>query len=381
MISKKLEKFGTSVFTEFSALATQYNATNLSQGFPNFEGPKNLKDIFAKEILSGWNQYVPSQGILSLREKISEYFEKNYGLSYNPETEITVTHGATEALFASISGIFNENDEIIVFEPFYDSYVPTIELIGSKAVAVRLSVNKKLEKEDILAKISEKTRGIILNTPHNPTGKIFSDEELTAISEVAIKNNLTVLSDEVYEQIVFDGNKPKSISQLKNMRERTVVISSIGKSFSFTGWKVGWVLAPENLTKGVRASHQFTTFCTVPAAQKAAEFALSSDQSYFDELSQMYQKKRDFLVNGLKNIGFDVQNPTGTYFLVADYSKFSEKSDYDYARELTKEAKVGLIPTSAFYLEEYNERFLRFCFAKSDEILEDALEKLQNYLK
>lgn len=376
MISKKLSPFGTSIFTEMSVLANKHNAINLSQGFPNFEGPQELKDVLINEIRSGWNQYIVSYGLLELRETLAEHYEKRFKLTYDVETEITVTQGATEALFNTLTGVFNEGDEVIVFEPFYDAYIPDLAMAGAKAIPVTLSLDEEIREEQLTNVLSKNLKGVIVNTPHNPTGKIFTKAELTIIAEFAKKNNLIVLSDEVYEHIVFDGNKHISIAELDGMQERTIVISSLGKTFSFTGWKVGWVMAPEHLTKGVRASHQFTTFSTVPATQKAAAAALKLDQSYFVELREMYQKKRDLLVQGVSEAGFNVSHPNGTYFFLADYSKFSDKKDIQFAKELIETIGVALIPPSVFYLSGTSDQNLRFCFSKTDDVLLNAIEAL-----
>jgi len=375
-MNKQLVPFGTSIFTEMSLLATEHNAINLSQGFPNFEGPQELKQVLIEEVQSGWNQYIPSFGLAELRETIAEYFANNYKLNYQPGTEITVTQGATEALFNTITGLFNSGDEVIVFEPFYDAYIPDLALVGGKSVAVELPLNRALSLDDFEGKISLNTKGIIVNTPHNPTGKIFSKEELQVIADIAKRYDLIVISDEVYEHILFDGNEHISISTLEGMQERTVVISSIGKTFSYTGWKVGWAVAPAHLSKGIRASHQFTTFSTVPATQKAASAALKLDKSYFTDLKRMYQEKRDILVKGVSELGFKVLHPAGTYFFLAEYSAFSDKPDIEFAKELIERCGVALIPPSVFYLNGTKNKHLRFCFSKTDDVLHAALDHL-----
>jgi L-glutamine---4-(methylsulfanyl)-2-oxobutanoate aminotransferase len=382
MTSKKLRSFKTSIFTEMSALTKEYNAINLSQGFPNFEGPAELKDVFIDEIRNGWNQYSISIGDPLLRESLSEYYQKNYQLSYQPNSEITITHGATEGLFNSIVGLFDQGDEIIIFEPFYDAYPADISVSGAKAVAVPLlTTDYGIDFEKLLEAINTKTKAIILNSPHNPTGKIFSNEDLTELAKISIENNLIVISDEVYEHIYYDNFSHQSIAQIDGMKERTLIVSSMGKSFSFTGWKVGWVLGPEHLTNAVRACHQFTTFSTNPAGQKAANHALNLDLSYFDELREMYTRKRDLLFSGLENIGFSIFKPNGTYFFLADYSKLSDKNDVDFAKYLTKDVQVAVIPPSSFYLNPIDIKLARFCFAKTDDILYAALDNLSKHFR
>ena len=380
MSSKKFDSYKTSIFTEMSVLAKQYDAINLSQGFPNFEGPEVLKDIFINEIKNGWNQYSTSNGDPYLRATLSEYYENQYNLKYNPETEITVTHGATEGLFNSIVGLFDEDDEVIIFEPFYDAYPADISVSGAKVVSIALDPETySLNIDSVKNAINDRTKGIIINSPHNPTGKIFSEQDLTEMSKLCIKHNLIVISDEVYEHIYFDEFKHKSIAQFDGMKDRTVVISSLGKSFSFTGWKVGWVLAPEALSTGIRACHQFTTFSTNPAGQKAANHALNLGQSYFRDLRKMYTSKRDILFSGLESIGFKIFKPNGTYFFLADYSELSDLNDIDFAKFMTKELQVAVIPPSSFYLNTSSAKMARFCFAKTDDILYAALDKLSKH--
>lgn len=382
LASKVLSKYTISVFTEMTGLANKYDAINLSQGFPNFEGPSLLKDVFIEEIKNGWNQYISAFGLLELREALSNYYLKHYQLNYNPESEVTITQGATEALFNTITGLMNSGDEVIVFEPFYDAYIPDLEIIGAKAVPVKIDIeNSTIPFDDLKAAINSKTKAIVLNMPHNPSGIILSKQDLTELANIAIANDLVVISDEVYEHITYDDYKHQSIASIEGMKERTIVISSIGKSFSFTGWKVGWCCGPEELIKSIRASHQFTTYSNIPASQKAAAKALSLDQSYYDDLSKMYQKKRDLLIEGANSCGFKAIIPKGTYFFLADYSDLSNEASIQFAHKLVKEAGVALIPPNSFYINAYKGTELRFCFSKTDDILEQAIEKLSRYFK
>jgi N-succinyldiaminopimelate aminotransferase len=375
MISTALKDYTTSIFTEITQKANAAGALNLSQGFPNFEGPTELKNLFVEEINHGWNQYVHSAGIPELRAALAQYYTRHYDLTYSEETDITVTQGATEAILNSITGIFNHGDEIIVFEPFYDAYVPTIKLIGAKPIPLPLHASFA----EIQAVITSKTRGMIINFPHNPTGFMPSAERLDELAKIAIDGNLIVISDEVYEHITFDGECHKSIASCQGMKERTVIISSIGKTFSYTGWKVGWAVASTELTKGIHASHQLSTFSTIPASQKAAAAALALPESYFNELQQMYLKKRDFLMDGVASCGFEITKPQGTYFFMARFGNLSDKTPYDFVNELIEKAGVALIPPENFYLSKSNIQHVRFCFSKTDDVLEAAVEKLKRY--
>lgn len=383
MIATSLQGHTVSIFSEISARAAEHGALNLSQGFPNFEGPAELKQVFANEIKTGWNQYVPSAGLPETREAVSEYYSRFYNMAYDPSNEITITQGATEALSNVISGLFNAGDEVLVFEPFYDAYVPTLKVVGAKPVAVSLPIGegRELSLAELEAFITPKTRGMIVNFPHNPSGYVPTKSGLAAFADCAKKHNLLVLSDEVYEHITFDGTEHQSIASLEGMRERTVVVSSIGKTFSFTGWKVGWALAPPELSVGIRAAHQLTSFSTIPASQKAAAAALALPDEYFSDLKKMYLEKRDRLITGARACGFDVIMPKGTYFFLADYSKLSDKTDKEFTLELIEKAGVALIPPATFYLNGSDKKQLRFCFSKTGDVLDEAIEKLSTYLK
>jgi aspartate/methionine/tyrosine aminotransferase len=378
--SHVFSKYQVSVFTEMTGLANEHNAINLSQGFPNFEGPQSLKEVFIEEIKNGWNQYISAYGLQELRESLSEYYLNHYALKYDANTEITITQGATEALFNTITGILNAGDEVIVFEPFYDAYIPDMEIIGAKPIPIALDIeNSTIPFDTLIESINGRTKAIILNMPHNPSGIVLSDEDLHKLAEIANNHDLLVFSDEVYEHITFDGVEHHPIAQFPGMRERTVIISSIGKSFSFTGWKVGWCCGPEHLIRSIRASHQFTTYSNIPASQKAASAAVKLEMSYYDELTQMYQDKRNLLFDGAKACGFKPIQPKGTYFFLADYSELSDEDPITFAHRLVKEAGVALIPPNSFYLHEYHGKHLRFCFSKTDDILNAALEKLSTY--
>ncbi|MCB0280820.1 MAG: aminotransferase class I/II-fold pyridoxal phosphate-dependent enzyme, partial [Calditrichaeota bacterium] len=271
MISEKFKHAGDSVFYEMTKLANENQAINLAQGFPNFEGPELLKDVFANEIKNGWNQYISSPGLAELREELAKHYSERYQLNYHPETEITITHGATEALFNVLTGLLSPGDEVIIFEPFYDAYIGAIQLAGAKARAVRIdSLTFEIEWQSLEKQLNPAVKMILINTPHNPIGKLFSSDELNRIAVLAKQHDLVIVSDEVYEHITFDGKSHQSIAQIPGMQERTIVISSIAKTYSFTGWKVGWVMSPSKLTRGIRLSHQLSTFCTNQAGQKAA---------------------------------------------------------------------------------------------------------------
>lgn len=378
MTADALVQHTVSIFTKMSALAASHQAVNLSQGFPDFEGPAELKRIFEDEIRNGWNQYVMPFGLPDTRDAVAGYYEHHYRLQFDPGDEITITHGATEALFNSITGLFNPGDEVIVFEPFYDIYIPDLKIAGCQIVSIPLDLSGRRIPVSRLDDVrTDRTRGIILNLPHNPTGFIPSAENLRELADWCVTNDVIVISDEVYEQLVFDDHQHVPTASLPGMRDRTVTISSIGKTFSFTGWKVGWTCAPPALTKGIRASHQCTTFSTIPASQKAAAAALRLSDHYFSEFRSMYAAKRKRLLDGLRGTGFSPTPPDGTYFFVAEYGALSTLDDIRFTEQLVTEIGLALIPTSVFYLHTPDVPTVRFCFAKTDEVLDQAIERLQ----
>jgi N-succinyldiaminopimelate aminotransferase len=381
----RVASFGTTIFSEFTRLAAEHGAINLGQGFPDFDGPEVVKAAAIAAIRAGDNQYAVSSGQPELRRAIAEHVRRFYGQAYDPNTEVTVVSGATEGLFSTLQGLVDPGDEVIVFEPFYDGYVPDTLMAGGVPRFVPLRPpDWSFDPAELAAAFNARTRLIIVNTPHNPTGKVYGEAELGLIAELCQKWNVLALSDEVYEHIVFDGAKHVRLAQWPGMAERTVTISSQGKTFSFTGWKVGWVLAPPDLTLAVRRAHQWVTFASVTPMQAAAAVALGLDEEYYRSLITEYQVKRDFLANALREAGMRVSLPQGTYFIMADFSPLGYDDDVTFCRWLTTQVGVAAIPPSAFYSDEHKylaNNWARFAFCKKMETLEQAAERLRKVAK
>lgn len=376
LLSSKIPNVSTTIFTIMSNLANEHNALNLSQGFPNFSASPELISLVDKYMKKGFNQYSPMPGIIELRTAISNKIYNVQNINYHPDTEITITSGGTEALFAAISSVVKPNDEVILFEPAYDSYVPVIELNGGKPIFVTLSPpNYKINWEEVKSKITEKTSLIIINTPHNPSGTILSLEDLTKFAEIVKDTNIFILSDEVYEHIVFDGASHNSLMLNPILRNRTFICGSFGKTFHVTGWKLGYCLAPEYMTKEFRKIHQYLTFCTFTPAQYAIAEYLNNPEHYLS-LSSFYEQKRNKFLNSISNSNFIFIPSQGTYFQNLCFENISNENDYDLAVRLTKEIGVASIPTSVFYNNKNDYKLLRFCFAKDDETIEKAGERL-----
>jgi len=406
----RVASFGATIFAEMSRLAAEHRAINLGQGFPDFDGPEPVKEAAIAAIRAGDNQYAVSSGQPALRRAIAGHVQRFYGQTCDPETEITVTSGATEGLFSTILGLVNPGDEVIIFEPFYDAYVPNTLMAGgvprfvplrpsttgraphlehpersreaaqSKDASPDETIEWSFDPDELAAAFNDRTRLIIVNTPHNPTGKVYSEAELQIIADLCQKWDVIALSDEVYEHIVFDGVKHARLAQQPGMAERTLTISSHGKTFSFTGWKIGWVLAPPDLTRGLRQAHQFVTFASGTPFQAAAVAALGLDDEYYQSLIANYQIKRDFLANALRESGLKVSLPQGTYFIMADFTPLSHTDDVEFCRWLTTEIGVAAIPPTAFYSDEHKHigrSWARFAFCKQMETLEKAAERLK----
>lgn len=374
----------TTIFAVMSALANEHGAVNLGQGFPDTDGPEWLRQAAAQAIQDGPNQYPPMLGMPVLRQAVATANKRFYGLEINPETEVLVTSGATEALMDCCLGLLNQGDEAIVIEPFYDSYPAQIRAAGGIPKFVRLHApDWRLNEKELRAAFSEKTKLLMLNSPMNPAAKVFSRAELEIIARLLIEFDAYAVCDEVYEHLTFDGHSHIPLMSLPGMRERCVRIGSAGKTFSFTGWKVGYITASPALLKPIAAAHQFVTFTTPPALQLAVAKGLQADDSYYQELTLQMEKGRRLLADGLARVGMKVMPCEGTYFLTADFSPLGfEGSDYDFCVWLTKEAGVTAIPMSAFYAMENGtppRTLVRFCFAKKPEILTEALVRLQNF--
>lgn len=374
--NSKLPDIGTSIFSVMSGLANEHKAINLSQGFPDFNCPEPLMNLVTQYMQEGFNQYAPMPGVLKLREKISVKTEKMYGYLPDPETEITVTSGATEALFAAITAVVKPGDEVIVLEPCYDSYAPAIRLSGGSPIYVPLALpDFSVDWDHVKRRITSRTRLIIINTPHNPTGAVMTKQDMSTLANLIEDTDILVISDEVYEHMVFDGQEHYSALQHAQLRERTFVISSFGKTYHTTGWKTGYAVAPAPLTKELRKMHQFITFSSVTPLQLAiADFM--DEASHYLELPFFYQAKRDFFLEQLKGSRLKLQPSAGTYFQLAKYDAITNEYDLDFAKRLTIETGVAAIPVSAFYHDKTDNKYLRFCFAKSKDTLKAAAEKL-----
>ena len=375
-IKSKLPEVGTTIFTVMSQLAVQHQAINLSQGFPDYECSPELIKLVDHYMRSGYNQYAPMAGLLSLRERIAEKQEKLHHVIYNPDTEITITAGGTQALFASIACVIRPDDEVIIFEPAYDAYGPTVTLFGGRIRAVELSApNYSIDWVEVGKLINDKTRMIILNYPNNPTGRTLDEHDIKCLIDLTRDTNILLLSDEVYEHLIYDGKQHLSLSRYPELRERSFITASFGKLLHATGWKVGYCLAPEWLMKEFRKIHQFEVFSVNSFVQYAISDFLKNDRNYL-EIRDFFQVKKDFFAALMKETRFDLLTCNGSYFQSVQYGKISNEKDTDLAIRLIKEFGVAGIPVSAFYSKGTDDHVLRFCFAKKKETLEKAVENL-----
>lgn len=375
-IKSKLPNAGISIFARMTALANQHQAINLAQGFPDFPSSEKLIDLVHQYMRKGMNQYAPMPGLLSLRERIAEKVQHIYGSVYHPDTEITITAGATQAIYTSIASTIREGDEVIIFEPAYDSYAPAIRIHGGIPVPVELvAPDYRINWDSVKKLVTQRTRMIMLNTPHNPTGTVLGAADIKQLIRIVHGKDIIVLSDEVYEHIIFDGARHESVLYYPELRERSMVIFSFGKTYHNTGWKMGYVLAPEMLTREFRSVHQFEVF----SVNTPIQYALSDfmeDRSAYEQVSGFYTQKRDLFCNMLKDSKFTIKPSAGTYFQLLDYSAISDLDDQAFADELTIKHKVASIPLSPFYRNGSQARVLRFCFAKQDSTLQKAAEIL-----
>jgi N-succinyldiaminopimelate aminotransferase len=374
-----LSATGTTVFTVMSALAVQHGAINLGQGFPDYEGPEDVVRAAADALLDNRNQYPPLAGVPELRQAVAEANRRFYGLEIDPATEVIVTSGATEALIAALMAVVNPGDEVVVFEPFYDTYLPMIRLLGAVPKLVRLTPPKwELPRADLAAAFGPKTKAVLLNSPMNPAGKVFTAAELAYIAELVQRHDAYAICDEVYEHLTFDGWKHIPLMTLPGMRERCMRISSAGKTFSLTGWKVGYITADKSLAPNIAKAHQNLTFTTAPNLQRAVALGLGKDDAYFASLSSALQAKRDRLAAGLAALGFGVLPTQGSYFITTDFSPLGfSGDDVAFCRHLTEAAKVTAIPVSAFYDgTDAPKHYARFAFCKNDAVLDEALARL-----
>ncbi|WP_442480626.1 pyridoxal phosphate-dependent aminotransferase [Streptomyces kutzneri] len=380
-LNRRLAAFGTTIFAEMSALATRTGSINLGQGFPDTDGPAQIAEAASRAVLTGLgNQYPPGPGVPELRTAIAAHQQRFYGLGHDPDTEVLVTAGATEAIAAALLALLEPGDEVIALEPYYDSYAACIAMAGAVRVPVTLRPHAgafALDLDELRAAVTPRTRLLLLNTPHNPTGTVLTPAELTAIAELAVERDLLVVTDEVYEHLVFEGAHTP-LAGLPGMRERTVSISSAGKTFSFTGWKVGWVTAPPELITAVRSAKQFLTYVSSGPFQYAIAEALALPDSYYDTFRADLAAKRDILADGLAAAGFEVFRPQGTYFITTDITPLGEKDGLAFCRALPERCGVVAIPNQVFYDDKAAGRTqVRWAFCKREDVLREAAERLR----
>ncbi|MEV4559917.1 pyridoxal phosphate-dependent aminotransferase [Kitasatospora sp. NPDC049285] len=380
LLNRRLEGLGTTIFAEMSALATATGSINLGQGFPDTDGPEEVREAAVRALREGHgNQYPPGPGIPELRAAIAEHQQRFYGLEYDPDTEVLVTAGATEAIAAALLALLEPGDEVIAFEPFYDSYAACIAMAG--AVRVPLTLRQpdfRPDLDELRALITPRTRLLLVNTPHNPTGTVLTAEELATIAELAVEHDLLVITDEVYEHLVFAGAH-HPLAALPGMRERTVAISSAGKTFSFTGWKVGWVTASPALVAAVRTAKQYLTYVSAGPFQYAVAEALRLPDTYYADFRADLRRKRDLLTAGLASAGFRVFEPQGTYFITTDITPLGEKDGLEFCRALPERCGVVAIPNSVFYDDpEAGRSLVRFAFCKTETVLAEAVTRLSS---
>jgi N-succinyldiaminopimelate aminotransferase len=388
-VAERLRPFGTTIFAEMTALANRHGAVNLSQGFPDDPGPELAHDAAFRAMRAGHNQYAPMPGVLDLRRAIAAWCKRGIGLEADPDREITVTSGATEALAAAMLGLINPGDEVVLFEPYYDSYRACVAMAGGVPRFVTLRPHGErftFDPAQLRTAFSAKTRAVVVNSPHNPTGTVFSKPELQQIADLCREHNAVAISDEVYERLTYRPEQPHvSIASLEGMRERTVVISSIGKTFSLTGWKVGWAVASPELTAGIRAAHQFLTFAVPTPLQHACAVMLDLGDEQSSRIVAHNHAMLEKLRPALVELGFRVYDPAGTYFIMAEHSAVSQRigvlGDVELCRWLTSEAKVAAIPPSAFYQDAAEgSKYIRFAFCKRAETIDEAIRRLRGAL-
>ncbi|MFJ3231551.1 pyridoxal phosphate-dependent aminotransferase [Streptomyces sp. NPDC086787] len=382
LLNRRLAGFGTTIFAEMSALAVRTGSINLGQGFPDTDGPEEIREAAARALLEGrGNQYPPGPGIPELRTAIADHQRRRYGLDHDPDTEVLVTAGATEAIAAALLALLEPGDEVVALEPYYDSYAACIAMAGGTRVPVTLRPDGgafRLDLDELRAAVTDRTRLLLINTPHNPTGTVLTREELSAVAELAVERDLLVVTDEVYEHLVFDDAVHLPLATFPGMRERTVTIGSAGKTFSFTGWKVGWVTAAPELVTAVRSVKQFLTYVSSGPFQYAVAEALALPDTYFSELRASMAAKRDLLAAGLADAGFEVFRPAGTYFVTTDIRPLGEKDGLAFCRALPERAGVVAVPNAVFYDDQdAGAPFVRFAFCKREEVLREAAERLR----
>jgi N-succinyldiaminopimelate aminotransferase len=376
--AQRLQGLGTTIFAEMSALAVQTNSVNLGQGFPDTDGPDSLLEAAVTAIRSGANQYPPGRGIPPLRQAIVDHQKRFYGLSYDPDTQVLVTTGATEAIASALLAYVEPGDEVIALEPYYDSYAACIAMAGGHRVPVTLRApDFRLDLDELRAAVTPRTKVLLINSPHNPTGTVLTDDELRGIAAVAVEHDLVVIEDEVYEHLIFDGLQHRPLTSYEGMAERTVSIGSAGKTFSVTGWKIGWVTGTPEVVTAVNTAKQFLTYVSGAPFQPAVAGALALGDEYFDDLRTTMQAKRDLLCDGLAALGFGVHRPQGTYFVTTDVRPLGYTDGVEFCRMLPEKTGVVAIPHQVFYDNvEAGRPLVRWAFCKQPQILEEALSRL-----
>lgn len=375
-VNSKLPNTGTTIFTVMSALAKEHNAINLSQGFPDFKPHPLLIEEVEKAMRTGHNQYAPMAGNVLLRERLAEKAESLYGAKIEPDTEITITAGGTQAIFTAILSVIREDDEVILFAPAYDSYAPAVELAGGKAIFYDLEApDYKVDWKKVQRLINQRTKMIIINTPHNPSGTTLKAADMAALEKLIKGSDIMLISDEVYEHIIFDGTPHESVLRYPRLAERSFIVGSFGKTYHNTGWKLGYCIAPKNLMAEFRKVHQFNVFSVNSIAQEAFAQVLPRKELYL-ELNDFYQHKRDFFRRAIQSSRFNLLNCEGTYFQLVSYSRISDERDIEFVKRLTRDNGVAAIPVSVFYRHHIDNSIIRFCFAKEEETLQRAAEKL-----
>ncbi|MEU3508491.1 pyridoxal phosphate-dependent aminotransferase [Streptomyces longwoodensis] len=381
-LNRRLAEFGTTIFAEMSALALRTGSINLGQGFPDTDGPEEIREAAVRALRDGrGNQYPPGPGVPELRRAVADHQLRRYGLAYDPDTEVLVTAGATEAIAAAMLALLEPGDEVVALEPYYDSYAACIAMAGARRVPVTLRPREgrfRLDLDELRDAVTDRTRLLLLNTPHNPTGTVLTRAELAAVAELAVERDLLVVTDEVYEHLVFDDAEHVPLATLPGMRERTVTLGSAGKSFSFTGWKVGWVTASAPLVTAVRSAKQYLTYVASGPFQYAVAEALALPETYFEDFRADMRAKRDLLAGGLAEAGFGVYVPSGTYFVTTDVRPLGETDGVAFCRSLPERAGVVAIPNAVFYdHREEGAPFVRFAFCKRTEVLQEAVTRLK----
>ena len=378
ILSQKVERFTESVIREMTRLAQMHRAVNLAQGFPDFPAPQEIKDAACKAIQHDINQYAITWGAKSFRNAIAAKTQSYLGLEIDPEREITVTCGSTEAMIAALMATINSGDEVIIFEPYYENYGPDTILSGATPRYVTLEPpDWTFDPEKLEAAFNEKTKAIIINTPNNPTGKVFSRQELRYIADLCIRWDALAITDEIYEHILYDGFTHCAIATLDGMRERTITINGMSKTYSLTGWRVGYAIAPPHLTEAIRKVHDFLTVGAAAPLQEAGALALALPREYYQELARAYEKRRDLLLGGLRETGFQCFSPRGAYYIMAEISDFGFASDVEFTRYMIQEVGVAVVPGSSFFHKPASgSGYIRFCFCKKDATLQAAVERL-----